>query len=223
MLAPRKTLTWQAPETIVMDVNGDWKPSDSHADMWSLGKRRRNVLLTCVGMILHKMLFLKLPYQASDDLAALHDEIVRYRGFHPTPEVIEVCERRHIPREMLLLLEKLLDLSPEQRPNAERVRLALSRFHGTSLGNKLGDLWKNKFRDKKRHEVSRGDDLADDEKRAADRSPVRSLLALPSPPGYPEVRVAPAVPVGVGEVEGVEWTKYAWLALFTLKVCSLAD
>lgn len=105
-------------------------------------------------MILHKMLFLKLPYQASEDLAALHDEILRYHGFHPTPEVIEVCERRHIPSALLLLLEKLLDLSPEQRPNAERVKLALSRFHSSSFGAKLGKMWKQKFRDKAGLEVS---------------------------------------------------------------------
>lgn len=167
-------------------------------------------------MILHKMLFLKLPYQASDDLGALHDEIIRYHGFHPTPEVIEVCERRHIPRALLLLLEKLLDLSPEQRPNAERVKLALSRFHNASFGDKLGNLWKNKFRDKKRSEVGSGGDHANRQKRATDRSPVRSLLALPSPPGYPEVRVAPTGTMD--EVGGIEWRKYAWLAMFTLKV-----
>ena len=137
-----------------MDANGDWRPSDSHADMWSLGRAKRATSTDFAGMILHKMLFLKLPYRASEDLAALHDEIIRYSGFHPTPEVIEVCERRHIPRALLLLLERLLDLSPEQRPNAERVKLALSRFQSNSFGDKLGSLWKNKFKNKKRQEVS---------------------------------------------------------------------
>lgn len=28
----------QAPETVVTDPHGQWRPSDSHADMWSLGK-----------------------------------------------------------------------------------------------------------------------------------------------------------------------------------------
>ncbi len=27
----------KAPETIVTDSHGNWRPSDSHADMWSLG------------------------------------------------------------------------------------------------------------------------------------------------------------------------------------------
>lgn len=99
------------------------------------------------------MLFLKLPFQASEDLSALHDEILRYRGFHPSPEVIEVCERRHIPRALLLLLEKLLDLSPEQRPNAERVKLALARFQGSTLGSKIGKIWKGTLSNKRRREV----------------------------------------------------------------------
>lgn len=42
----KPVLTVQAPETIIMDVNGDWRPSDSHADMWSLGEGHRNSLLT---------------------------------------------------------------------------------------------------------------------------------------------------------------------------------
>jgi len=28
----------QAPETLITDSTGSWRPSDSHADMWSLGK-----------------------------------------------------------------------------------------------------------------------------------------------------------------------------------------
>lgn len=150
----RDMLISQAPETIVMDVQGNWRPSDSHADMWSLGKMGGEWVLTFSGMILHKMLFLKLPYQASEDLEALHDEILQYRGFHPSAEMIDVCERRHIPRALLLLLEKLLDLSPEQRPNAERVKLALSRFNKTGFGDKLGNIWKTKFKDTKRSAVS---------------------------------------------------------------------
>ena len=35
------------------------------------------------------------------------------------------CERRHIPRGLLLLLSKLIHLNPESRPTAERVKAAL--------------------------------------------------------------------------------------------------
>ena len=31
------TMEYMAPETIVTDPSGRWRPSDSHADMWSLG------------------------------------------------------------------------------------------------------------------------------------------------------------------------------------------
>ncbi|GFZ49125.1 hypothetical protein JCM24511_06875 [Saitozyma sp. JCM 24511] len=107
------TMEYMAPETLVTDSHGMYRPSDSHADMWSLG------------MILHKLLFLHLPYGDTDDFDALHAEILRYPGFIPTPELIESCERRHIPRDLLLLLSKLVNVNPEARPTAERVRTAI--------------------------------------------------------------------------------------------------
>jgi hypothetical protein len=64
------------------------------------------------------------------------------RRFIPTPELIESCERRHIPRDLLLLLSKLVNVNPEARPTAERVRTAIrglvsgdiSDFFGVLLG-----------------------------------------------------------------------------------------
>ena len=47
---------------------GRWRPSDSHADMWSLG------------MILHKLLFLHLPYADTEDFDDLKAEILAYPG-----------------------------------------------------------------------------------------------------------------------------------------------
>jgi serine/threonine protein kinase len=32
------TMEYMAPETLVTDAHGQWRPSDSHADMWSLGE-----------------------------------------------------------------------------------------------------------------------------------------------------------------------------------------
>jgi hypothetical protein len=32
-----KVSSVQAPETLITDLSGQWRPSDSHADMWSLG------------------------------------------------------------------------------------------------------------------------------------------------------------------------------------------
>ncbi|TXT13454.1 hypothetical protein VHUM_00821 [Vanrija humicola] len=130
------TMEYMAPETIVMDVNGHWRPSDSHADMWSLG------------VVLHKMIFLKTPYQFPDDLEALHNEIIAYPGFVPTEEVIQACERRHIPRDLLLLLSRLLNLSPDQRPTADKVRVALAKLADRSIGSSL----KGVFRERRRRQ-----------------------------------------------------------------------
>ncbi|KAK1926387.1 kinase-like domain-containing protein [Papiliotrema laurentii] len=107
------TMEYMAPETIVVDSTGHWRPSDSHADMWSLG------------MILHKMLFLHLPYPDTEDFDALHAAILDYRGFVPTPELARSCERRNIPRDILVLLSKLLDVVPEARPSAEKVKAGI--------------------------------------------------------------------------------------------------
>lgn len=43
----------------------------------------------------------------------------------PSSDVIKACAIRHIPRDMLLLLSKLVNLAPEARPTAEKVRLGI--------------------------------------------------------------------------------------------------
>lgn len=101
-------------------------------------------MLTLVGMVLHKLLFLRLPYEFTDDLQRLHEEIVAYSGFSADPSLIETCERRHIPRSVLLLLEKLLHLSPDQRPSAERVRLAIDSLQAGSKRRNPDSHWRRK-------------------------------------------------------------------------------
>lgn len=32
------TMEYMAPETLITDEHGQWRPSDSHADIWSLGQ-----------------------------------------------------------------------------------------------------------------------------------------------------------------------------------------
>lgn len=95
-------------------------------------------------MVLHKLLFLRLPYEFTEDLQQLHAEIVAYRGFEATAGLVETCERRHIPRNMLLLLEKLLHRSPDQRPNAERVRVAIESLRAGSKRRTTNSLWRRK-------------------------------------------------------------------------------
>ncbi|EIW68718.1 hypothetical protein TREMEDRAFT_32011, partial [Tremella mesenterica DSM 1558] len=107
------TMEYMAPETLATDALGHWRPSDSHADMWSLG------------MILHKLLFLQLPYSDTEDFDNLKRQILHYQGFIPDSELVALCERRHIPRDLLLLLSKLVHVVPEARPSAEKVRTGL--------------------------------------------------------------------------------------------------
>ncbi|BEI98504.1 hypothetical protein CcaverHIS631_0308030 [Cutaneotrichosporon cavernicola] len=163
------TMEYMAPETIVTDTRGNWRPSDSHADMWSLG------------MVLHKLLFLRLPYEFTEDLQRLHVEIVAYPGFEATPSLVETCERRHIPRNVLLLLEKLLHLSPDQRPSAERVRLAIDALRTGSMRRNASRPWRKKA-------TGTGANATDSYRNRSPESssPIRSLLALP-PPSEPVI------------------------------------
>ncbi|WVN87400.1 uncharacterized protein L203_102579 [Cryptococcus depauperatus CBS 7841] len=109
------TMEYMAPETLITDANGSFYPSNSKADIWSLG------------MILYKMLYLQLPFRHSntDDYDQLREEILTYPGFVPSTEVYSIFERRHIPRLLVVLLSKLANVSIEKRPTAEKVRIAL--------------------------------------------------------------------------------------------------
>jgi len=49
-------------------------------------------------------------------------------SFVPTAEIFRSCERRHIPRDILLLLAKLVDIHPESRPSAEKVKMGLRKL-----------------------------------------------------------------------------------------------
>ena len=94
--------------------------------MWSLG------------MILHKLLFFRLPYRYSSDCDdpsrpkdgkefadRLEDEILRYPGFRHTPPMVTAFESRRLPRAYLYLLENLLHVKPTVRMSSERVMNAI--------------------------------------------------------------------------------------------------
>lgn len=102
------------------------------------------------GIILHRMLFLLSPYKNPEDLSELHNEIIHYQGYRATPETLEACERRHIPKSLLLLLERLLHLSPEQRPSAERVKEAVEEFGRRASGRSWKPWGRAKAADPKR-------------------------------------------------------------------------
>lgn len=83
--------------------------------MWSLG------------VILHKLIFLRSPYPEVDstDVDGMEHNILAYEGYKATPHVIWQCKRRGLPRALLLLLENLLHINSKIRPSADRVLNAI--------------------------------------------------------------------------------------------------
>ncbi|KAF8067893.1 kinase-like domain-containing protein [Lyophyllum atratum] len=123
------TLEYASPESLPSPLTGLLQQIDSKADMWSLG------------MILHKLLFFRLPYRYASDgdangepvsaykerdkLDQLEKEVVSYPGFKSTPGLVTAFEARRLPRSFLVLLESLLNVAPSGRPSCERVASAI--------------------------------------------------------------------------------------------------
>ncbi|KAJ3894666.1 kinase-like protein [Lentinula edodes] len=110
-----KMMLYTAPESLPSPDTGRLQGIDSKADMWSLG------------MILHRMLFFKLPWRyASDGMDRLEEEVLAYPGFRSTPALIEAFEGRKLPRAILILLENLLNPVASKRPACRKVKSAVS-------------------------------------------------------------------------------------------------
>jgi len=123
------TLEYTSPESLPPPQTGLLQQVNSKADMWSLG------------MILHKLLFFKLPYQyasggdasgeASSPIAdcekmdQLEREILSYPGFAFAPALATAFEARRLPHSFLVLLESLLNTTPNVRPSCDRVSTAI--------------------------------------------------------------------------------------------------
>ncbi|KAL7284149.1 hypothetical protein ACG7TL_001430 [Trametes sanguinea] len=120
------TLEYAAPESLPVPTTGQLLQVDSKADMWSLG------------MILHKLLFFRLPYRYTSDCEdpsrpkdgkefadKLAAEILRYPGFKSSQSMVTSFESRRLPRAYLYLLENLLHVKPPVRMSAERVLNAM--------------------------------------------------------------------------------------------------
>ncbi|KAG7092144.1 hypothetical protein E1B28_008517 [Marasmius oreades] len=118
------TLEYTAPESLPSPQTGLLQQIDSKADMWSLG------------MVLHKMLFFRLPYRYAsrgnerevtagleerEKMDRLEKEVLNYPGFKFDQSMMAALEARQMPRAVLLLLENLLNPIPSQRPTVERV------------------------------------------------------------------------------------------------------
>ena len=98
-------------------------------------------------MILHKLLFFRLPYRWAaygdrpldgfshasphedggngSDMDRLEREVSSYPGFKSTPRLDTLFASRRLPRSYLVLLESLLNVSPVARPSCEKVLAAL--------------------------------------------------------------------------------------------------
>ncbi|KAH9831148.1 kinase-like protein [Rhodofomes roseus] len=133
------TLEYSSPESLPSPT-GELLQVDSKSDMWS------------VGMILHKLLFFRLPYANSSDNTRsgreapdqLEHEVQTYAGFKSSGSLMTAFESRRLPRAYLVLLEGLLNISPSIRPSSERVlgairegRLDPLREEGTPRSNSL--------------------------------------------------------------------------------------
>ncbi len=103
--------------------------------MWSLG------------MILHKLIFFRLPYRwaaygdrpldgfshasphedggKGSDMDRLEREVSSYPGFKSNPRLETLFTSRRLPRSYLVLLESLMNVSPVARPSCEKVLAAL--------------------------------------------------------------------------------------------------
>ena len=130
------SLEYSSPESLPVPPHYTLPPTDSKSDMWSLG------------MILHKLIFFRLPYrwaaygdrpglygsdakslneedEKADDTDRLEREVSSYPGFKSTARLETLFTSRRLPRSYLVLLESLLNVPPVTRPTCEKVLAAL--------------------------------------------------------------------------------------------------
>ncbi|MBW0487141.1 hypothetical protein O181_026856 [Austropuccinia psidii MF-1] len=130
------TLDWAPPESLKKDPKtGKLFEVTQKGDIWQLG------------LVLHCLCFLRLPYNESDDIDRLVDEINHYPGF-----LVEALERdlkqnlvvesgqvrymnrSDLPHSLLRLLSNLLCLDPRLRPSCDRILVYIQNIRQSSLG-----------------------------------------------------------------------------------------
>lgn len=118
------TMEYMSPETVIPDPHtGVLRELGSKADIWSLG------------MILHLLLFFRLPYGQTDDVERLRDEMRRYRGFRKEDEVgMKARGARKGEGVLLGLLERMLNVDPGKRPSCKEVLQVLNAAKDATVG-----------------------------------------------------------------------------------------
>ncbi|KAJ9475093.1 putative serine/threonine-protein kinase IKS1 [Pseudozyma hubeiensis] len=104
------TMEYMSPEAVLVNpLTGKLDELSSKSDVWS------------VGMILHLLVFFRLPWEGDvDDLGRLRGEIGRYKGFS-RPRRSAGKERARGDEVLLGLLERMLQVDASRRPSCEDV------------------------------------------------------------------------------------------------------
>ncbi|CBQ72416.1 related to IKS1-putative serine/threonine kinase [Sporisorium reilianum SRZ2] len=109
------TLEYMSPETMrVNPVTRRLDELSSKADMWSLG------------MILHLLVFFRLPFRQTQDVDELRAEMLGYSGFRRG----EGAEGGRGDEVLLGLLERMLSVEPVKRPSCADVLQVLAAAKG---------------------------------------------------------------------------------------------
>ncbi|KAI9444187.1 other/IKS protein kinase [Lactarius indigo] len=192
------TLEYSSPESLPVPPHNALPQTDSKSDMWSLG------------MILHKLIFFRLPYRwaaygdrpldgfshasphedsgKGNDMDRLEREVSSYPGFKSTPRLETLFASRRLPRSYLVLLESLLNVSPVVRPSCEKVLAALhlGKFNPIQPKSSLSDVLASRT-------VQVSDTTATSSLVPALRLP--KSTSPPSSPTLPQITPPPSVPV----------------------------
>ncbi|CUA73088.1 putative serine/threonine-protein kinase iksA [Rhizoctonia solani] len=107
------TLEYSAPESLRHNQDGSLRQITSKSDVWSLG------------MILHKLIYFRLPWKNDEDMAELEKEIVGFQGYKANAENMQVFEKRRLPAALCQLLSKMLAVEPGGRPGSDQVLKAI--------------------------------------------------------------------------------------------------
>lgn len=192
------TLEYSSPESLPVPPHNTLPQTDSKSDMWSLG------------MILHKLIFFRLPYRwaaygdrpldgfthasphddggKGSDMDRLEREVSSYPGFKSTPRLETLFASRRLPRSYLVLLESLLNVSPVARPSCEKVLAALhlGKFNPIPPKSSLSDALASRT-------VHVSDTTATSSLVPALRLPTST--SPPSSPTLPQLTLPPSAPV----------------------------